>query len=348
MNKSFVIFRKPGESPKLFVQIDGTPSILQHFDELNGKEGFIMAPFQITDTCPLVLLHPTLQIEGWDGITSYWETEKLENEIQFRPLNQKTPLPEENNKQYTQTFFPFISALQNNEFGKLVLSRSFVKEYKKESILQTFRKACSIYTSAYVYFCFTPVSGAWLGCSPEILLSGEQNQWHTVALAGTKTKNERNLWSEKNSKEQEIVAEYLRAGFRNLNLRWEENKPHTIDAGSISHLQTDFTFEYANTQQLGTLIKYLHPTPAVCGIPKEKACRFILANEHCNRRYYSGFIGNYVPGGQTDLYVNLRCMEIHPAQVTLYAGGGLLASSTVESEWKETEDKLQTMLRILN
>ena len=55
----------------------------------------------------------------------------------------------------------------------------------------------------------------------------------------------------------------------------------------------------------------------------------------------------WIPKAKTDLYVNLRCMNILPQTFTLYAGGGLLAASQLEDEWQETEDKLDTMRRIV-
>ena len=79
----------------------------------------------------------------------------------------------------------------------------------------------------------------------------------------------------------------------------------------------------------------------------ERRLHFIIENEGYDRSYYSGFIGWLDPKGKTDLYVNLRCMNILPQTFTLYAGGGLLAASQLEDEWQETEDKLDTMRRIV-
>ena len=115
----------------------------------------------------------------------------------------------------------------------------------------------------------------------------------------------------------------------------------------IGHLKTDFRFSLKDNKGLGDLLKVLHPTPAVCGLPKEEAYRFILQNEGYDRRYYSGFIGWLDPEGRTDIYVNLRCMHIEDEQLTLYAGGGLLASSELNDEWLETEKKLQTIKRLI-
>ena len=80
---------------------------------------------------------------------------------------------------------------------------------------------------------------------------------------------------------------------------------------------------------------------------KQEAYQFILQNEGYNRKYYSEFIGLLDPDGETDIDVNIRCMNINKKQCTLYAGGGLLPSSGLEDEWVETEKKLRTMKDIL-
>ena len=127
----------------------------------------------------------------------------------------------------------------------------------------------------------------------------------------------------------------------------KEKGPYSARAGELAHLKSDFRFTLPDNQKLGDLINLLHPTPAVCGLPKEDAYQFILQHEGYDRSYYSGFIGWISPSGHTDLYVNLRCMNIHADTYTLFAGGGLLASSKLEEEWNETEDKMNTMRNIL-
>ena len=82
-------------------------------------------------------------------------------------------------------------------------------------------------------------------------------------------------------------------------------------------------------------------------LPKHDAFKFILRNESVPRRYYSGFQGPLDVEGMTHLYVSLRCMSIHHNRYRLYAGGGLLSDSDEESEWNETEAKLNTMRHVL-
>ncbi|MDO4756914.1 MAG: chorismate-binding protein [Parabacteroides sp.] len=151
----------------------------------------------------------------------------------------------------------------------------------------------------------------------------------------------------KNREEQEYVAYYIRKQLQALGIQPTESAPSSVRAGELAHLRSDFSFTLPDNQKLGNLLKRLHPTPAVCGLPKDKAYDFILSNEGYNRRYYSGFIGRLEPEGKSDLYVNLRCMQILPQTLVLYAGSGILISSEAESEWSETEAKMQTMKRLL-
>ena len=119
------------------------------------------------------------------------------------------------------------------------------------------------------------------------------------------------------------------------------------ELGGGRALKTDFLFQLKETGFLGDLLKELHPTPAVCGLPKDKAYQFITEHEGYDRRYYSGYVGWIDPEGHTDIYVNLRCMEIRSTETKLYAGGGILPSSEVRSEWKETGEKMKTMMSLI-
>lgn len=133
--------------------------------------------------------------------------------------------------------------------------------------------------------------GVWM-VAPEIILSGEKNEWSTVALAGTQPLQDGRLpqekWGEKNRREQLwcliSVGSFCHRAF--IPRRAVRIPAY---AGALSHLKTSFRFTLKDNNRLGSLLELLHPTPAVCGLPKEER-RFILDNEGYDRRYYSGFI----------------------------------------------------------
>ncbi|MDR1557896.1 MAG: isochorismate synthase [Tannerellaceae bacterium] len=337
-NRNFAIYRIPGSNTLHFVsQERGQVSLLRGIEELNGQSGFVIAPFEISESCPIALLQPDREerIPVPEG-----ETFSSTAAAYTRSATVEAG--------YADRFRTFIAPIREKRFKKLVLSReTIIGREEAFSPAGAFLIACRKYIRSYVYLFHTPATGTWMGCTPEILLAGEKNRWHTVALAGTQPLCRNTLpdtWDDKNLIEQMLVAYYIRMQLFSFGIHPEENGPYTVRAGDLAHLKTDFHFSLPDTGRLGDLLKLLHPTPAVSGLPKEEARRFILANEGYDRRYYSGFAGWLEPQGKSDLYVNLRCMNIQPHALRLYAGGGLLPSSGMEEEWQETEDKLQTML----
>lgn len=348
--KPFAIYRIPGEKhPRMLTATDGAIRLMDDLKDLNGQRGFVIAPFRVGESSPIVLIQSEqpgqpLLVDDDDDT----EEEKEEFASQIYPEESfSTPT----SGKYATCFHTFIEALRNETFDKLVLSRCLTIDKVPEfSPLSVFRAACRRYLHSYIYLCYTPQTGIWLGSTPEIILSGEKDEWNTVALAGTQPLQDGKLpqeWDDKNRKEQDYVASYIRRQLLSLGIHSVENGPYPAYAGALSHLKTDFRFSLKDNKNLGDLLKVLHPTPAVCGLPKEEAYRFILENEGYDRRYYSGFIGWLDPEGRTDLYVNLRCMNIEDDRLSLYAGGGLLASSELNDEWQETEKKLQTLRRLL-
>jgi isochorismate synthase len=94
------------------------------------------------------------------------------------------------------------------------------------------------------------------------------------------------------------------------------------------------------------MLELLHPTSAVCGMPKEPSKDYIQENEGFDREYFSGFLGPVNLLEETNIFVNLRCMKVMPHHATLFAGAGIIVNSNPEKEWNETEIKMQTLLDI--
>ena len=353
---SFALYRLPWTDECYFIlQTSGEVNTLGDISELNGRKGFIIAPFQQTEEHPIVLIRPDQTAYDWAEITQALSTlENADDILTCQPLSTQpvsTLNEEERYDRYFAAFNRFMKPLQAKDFRKLVLSRpAFHSIDNQFSPLETFVKACNDYPRMMIYLCHTPVSGTWLGSTPEILLSGQASRWSTVALAGTmpiENGVEPTEWDNKNKEEQSIVAEYVRNIVKKHGKKMMEKGPYTARAGQLVHLKTDFLFELKETKYLGNLLKELHPTPAVCGLPKTEAYEFITKNEGYDRRYYSGFVGWIDPEGHSDVYVNLRCMEIRTNEVKLYAGGGILPSSEVRSEWNETGEKMKTMKSLI-
>jgi len=257
---------------------------------------------------------------------------------------------------FTRAVTGAVEAIRAGEMEKVVLSRTDRALLPAAfSPVAAFAHMLQAYPRAFVSLVSVPGVGTWMGASPEILVSIDLEQhFHTVALAGTQpavAQVAEAIWRQKEIEEQAMVERYILNCFKKLRLReYTETGPRTIVAGNLMHLRTDFKVDLKEVDfpTLGSdMLHLLHPTSAVCGLPKEPALAFILAHEAYERSYYSGFLGPVSSPEGTHLYVNLRCMALHQQEAVLYAGAGITAESDPEKEWQETQHKMLTMRQIL-
>lgn len=270
--------------------------------------------------------------------------------------------------------------LRKGELGKVVLSRQEEVALKEEDPLVLFRDLRSAYPEAFVYCWFHPQVGLWLGATPETLISMEGNAYRTMALAGTQRfRGAMDVeWGKKEQQEQQYVTDTILSNLRDLNAETARDPhpaetirtsaPYTARAGQLLHLRTDISGRLRTADNLRHIIHSLHPTPAVCGLPREKARNWILREEGYDREFYTGFLGElnlqqvrersgnrrnvenqaYVMVKKhSNLFVNLRCMKIEGSKARLFIGGGVTRDSVAQDEWEETVSKAQIMKKVL-
>lgn len=343
----FAVYRLPHEDYATLVsQTGGEPVELQSCADLNGQRGFVVAPFEVKSGQPIVVIRPD-------------EVSRQQLPVVDTPVSADAAFCEaqaRGRSYYAIDFANYHAQLMQGSFRKIVLARC-ADEQTPAAIdpMQLFYHACQLYPRMFIALVSTPQSGTWLTATPEILLEGSGHEWRTIALAGTMKlvgdqlsgEGETVTWTTKNIEEQRIVATYIAECLEQFTGNFREEGPRTVRAADLVHLRSDFTFTLPTNGRAGDLLQSLHPTPAVCGLPKRDAFQFIVSNEHTPRRYYSGFMGPLDIQDSTNLYVSLRCMNIEGNRYHLYAGGGLLKDSTEEQEWLETEAKLETMRRLI-
>ena len=164
-----------------------------------------------------------------------------------------------------------------------------------------------------------------------------------MSLAGTLPVDEE--WSEKEIEEQKPVTHYISEILKKYSAEIAQSETYNHISGNIKHLRTDFTAKIADNR-LEELIEELHPTPAVCGIPKDFCKEKIIEIEKYNREFYDGYI-KIETDEEIYYFVNIRCAKIYKNQVIAFAGGGITALSSPEKEWRETELKSQAILNHL-
>jgi isochorismate synthase len=256
-----------------------------------------------------------------------------------------------------------INAIRQNQFKKVVLSRTKDLDYSEDfQPAKAFCELSKVYPHAFVSLVNLPEQNElWLGASPELLVQQNANGvFKTMSLAGTQIARRESgdviprydiRWGEKEIEEHALVSRYIVECFKKIRLReYLETGPKTVLAGNLYHLRTDFEVDTAsvNFPELGSImLKLLHPTSAVCGVPKEPSLDFLLNVEGYDRSFYSGYLGPTNVGENTSLFVNLRTVRFKDGKATFFAGAGITEDSIPEHEWEETELKCDTLLRVI-
>ncbi len=364
--KPFVAWHDPGSGRGMttaLLQEDASENLVNDFTE----SGFVFAPFE--SQLPTYIIPQEkaefLQTEYSGFIDHEKALEKESPEFPPEQFIQKEKSAHENLVQKG------IDAIMAGAFKKVVLSR---KEEVETQLgpLEIFKDLLKKYKEAFVYVWFHPKTDIWLGATPETLLQVERNKFKTMALAGTQAfKGITDVtWGEKEIEEQKIVTDYILERVEKVTAgKVSRSEAYTARAGNLLHLRTDIQGDIQpDTSNLKELIMTLHPTPAVCGMPRDIAMEFILKNENYDREFYTGFLGelnlkketkrnsnrrnqeNQAYGSissSTSLFVNLRCMKIEDDEAEIFVGGGITKDSDPLQEFEETQDKAQTIKAVL-
>lgn len=353
----FVVYRKPHEQNiQAWLQEDRRI----HYVNTYKESGFLFAPF---DTKEKTVLFPTQFIDCYSYDSGYVSSPVAVASTMENDLTKEA---------HVRLVQRGLNAIKKGEMEKVVLSRKHDTTLASPNPFATLQRLLSSYPSAFVYCWYHPRVGLWLGASPETLLTIKNRQLETMSLAGTqKYDNKINVvWGEKEKREQALVTEAIAQSINPLlENSLDITGPITVRAGNLLHLKTSLKATIdTNKTLLKSIVNALHPTPAICGLPKDRAQKFISNNEGYNREFYTGFLGelnlktttvrsrssrnieNYAyktVRNSTSLFVNLRCMQWKENIASIYVGGGITSDSIPMNEWQETLHKLSTMRSIL-
>lgn len=316
----FVLFRKPNEEFINLIVNDNSEEnifLIHSFDNETEKS--------ISDKNPLQISQDEFNFDF---------NLNLESSPEFNPISEEI---------YVDLIQRTIDEIQNSETNKIVISRIKQIENQNFNLFKTYKNLTETHPNALVYLWHNSENETWMGATPELLLSKHENVVKTVSLAGTKRPEID--WTLKEFDEQQIVTDYILENFSELN-KVEVQGPETIQAGKFQHLKSYISGEIEDEFLIEELLDKFHPTPAVCGLPKQHSFDYILQNEGYDRDFYAGYIGIETINSQ-EYFVNLRCAQFFENQVWIYVGGGITAESIPQNEWNETELKSGTILNSL-
>ena len=242
-----------------------------------------------------------------------------------------------------------IELINDGVLEKVVLSSKLIFNYRGVFNLINILKKLRINqknTCRYVWH--RNSQDITFGASPEKLFTLNENIITLEAIAGTSKSNINKiklLNSEKNLREHEFVINYLINTLKFLKIKnIYKDKLQVISFGDIAHLCTSVTadIDYLCPFQL---LNSLHPSPAVCGYPKDEALNCINIIESFDRGNYASPIGWVDHNGNADFRVALRGGRIIQNQIELIAGSGLVKGSVCEEEIDEIKLKLKSLAK---
>lgn len=334
----FALYSLPDEKQIHCITQDSGITALDENSSFPSAEGFILYPFQYSKAVPAYFIRAEHKFSFLDNDITKEDT--AGNYIFDTPTanNAETTKPA-----YCQKITQAVNTINKGDIQKVILSR--VQNTGTDvAPIAAYIELFQIYPSAFVSLVYIPGKVLWITASPELLISSSEDELKTVALAGTKKLGKAD-WTDKEREEQQMVTEYIHSVLDKNCVNIKMDGPHETIAGNVVHLKTSFTAKL--DAGLWDLVMELHPTPAVCGIPKKQAMEFIAGTESHQRKYYAGFLGPCNVNGETNLFVNLRCAELSNNRADLFIGGGITSGSVLESEWEETVLKANTLLSVL-
>ncbi len=314
----FLTYRFPGK--EVVRQI----GVLNEISPNEATEGFVFSNFEAT------------VFYGFEENVDF-----TKEAIVFHSLHEKPYVY--TSREYLLQAHSFLNGIQQLGLDKAVFSRIKNRPFPINQAEELFNELCVTYPKACVYLISSKLLGTWIGATPEVLLEIHNDQLFTMALAGTKKSNTSNDWGGKEIKEQAYVTSFIEENLKRLHVQEIEIQgPYDYQAGPVTHLRTDICGVLENLPAIN-LVKGLHPTPAVSGLPQKAAIELISSVEYHNRMLYTGVVG-WIGTTHTRLFVNLRCAQLQEKEAFLYLGGGFTAESIPELELDETENKSKTLI----
>jgi menaquinone-specific isochorismate synthase len=250
----------------------------------------------------------------------------------------------------------FIAA---DECKKIVLARA--KDLVASQPLHPLRVLNGLRERFSDCYAFSVANGrgqSFIGASPERLLSVHGGALLTEALAGSARRGATAsddaalaaalVHSDKDLREHRLVLDSIMRRLAPLGLQLEfSGKPALLRLANVQHLHTPVRAALPAGVRLLDVLARLHPTPAVGGSPRERAVAQIRELEGFPRGLYAGALGWIDARGDGEFFVGLRSALIDGPRARLYAGAGIVAGSSPEKEFAETELKFRAMLDAL-
>lgn len=250
------------------------------------------------------------------------------------------------------------TAIDEEQVDKIVLARELQLEFEEDCDLgEVLDRLEKTQENSFV-FAWEKDHTCFVGATPERLVKVDNKQLLSACIAGTaprgKTKEEDNdigqqlLNDQKNRNEHQFVVNMIKNAVSSFAKFVEiPDQPILYPLKNLQHLYTPVNAELDQGYTLLDVVEKLHPTPALCGFPRESSLAFIRQFEQLERGWYGAPIGWFDQTFDGEFAVAIRSALVSENKGSLFAGCGVVQDSDPEIEYQETTIKFTPMLHAL-
>ena len=335
------------------------------------KSGTLFLPrFQIvkkSKSCCLIVNFPISEKHKEAQITETIK-QKLDSinwsSLEQLALDPSNALSSIDRKQYQDSEY-FKSAIASaldeiavDKLSKIVIAHTTeIQSPKPFKIIESLSNLRQLHPDCYIFSTSNEEGKYFLGASPERLISVQNRQLVTDALAGSAPRGANNtedihlanllLKNRKEKREHKAVSDFMMQRLRSIGLKPQQLPLQLLKLSNIQHLWTPIYAHLPADIEPLEIVALLHPTPAVAGVSTEIACEKIRQYEKFDRSLYAAPLGWVDYEGNGEFIVGIRSASIDGDRALLYAGAGIVSGSNPNKEFAEVQLKLQSLLKAL-
>ena len=285
---------------------------------------------------------------------------------QFEPINSESDRnclsshnsPSQNSNYFKSVVADALNSITTDEFSKIVIAHTTdIKSPTPFQLIESLKNLRELHPDCYIFSTSNGRGQNFIGASPERLVSIQNKQLVTDALAGSAPRGKTNnedlnlanllLRNRKEKREHKAVSDFIMKRLRQIGLKPQQLPLQLLKLSNIQHLWTPIYAPLPAHIKPLKIVEQLHPTPAVAGVPTETACQKICHYEQFDRSLYAAPLGWVDYEGNCEFVVGIRSALIDGDRARLYAGAGIVSGSNPTKEFAEVQLKLESLLKAL-
>jgi anthranilate synthase component 1 len=276
---------------------------------------------------------------------------KISNEVKQAKVDFKSDIDQATYAKMVQKAKEYITA---GDIFQVVLSRRFYSNFSHDPI-EFYRSLRRVNPSPYM-FCLSMEGFNIIGSSPEILVKLKDKKVTIRPIAGTRKRGETEAEDKANEKDlladEKELSEHIMLVDLGRNDVGKVAKAGTVKVtdkmfierySHVMHIVSNVEGELRDDADAVDALIAGFPAGTVSGAPKIRAMEIIEELENERREFYAGTVGYFSANGNMDTCITLRTALIKDGKIYLQSGGGIVADSTEEGEFQETENKARAL-----